>query len=72
MIFEALHATGGHHQKAAARLGISRRTLSRKLKVYGAQADSNLVDRVLAARGLADRGGAARGPADRGPAEVAR
>ncbi len=34
MIFEALRATGGHHQKAAARLGISRRTLSRKLKLY--------------------------------------
>jgi len=35
MIFEALHATGGHHQRAADRLGISRRTLTRKLKVYG-------------------------------------
>lgn len=34
MILEALEATGGHHQKAAARLGISRRTLSRKLKLY--------------------------------------
>ncbi len=34
MIFEALEATGGHQQKAAARLGISRRTLSRKLKLY--------------------------------------
>jgi len=34
MIFEALEATGGHHQKAAARLGISRRTLTRKLKLY--------------------------------------
>ncbi len=34
MIFEALKATGGHQQKAAARLGISRRTLSRKLKLY--------------------------------------
>lgn len=34
MIFEALHATNGHQQKAAAKLGISRRTLSRKLKVY--------------------------------------
>jgi DNA-binding NtrC family response regulator len=36
MIFDALQATGGHQQKAAARLGISRRTLSRKLKIYGA------------------------------------
>lgn len=34
MIFDALAATGGHQQKAAARLGISRRTLSRKLKIY--------------------------------------
>lgn len=34
MILEALEATGGHQQKAAARLGISRRTLSRKLKLY--------------------------------------
>ncbi len=34
MILEALAATGGHQQKAAARLGISRRTLSRKLKLY--------------------------------------
>jgi DNA-binding NtrC family response regulator len=33
-ILEALAATGGHQQKAAARLGISRRTLSRKLKLY--------------------------------------
>ncbi|HEY2845497.1 MAG TPA: sigma-54 dependent transcriptional regulator, partial [Bryobacteraceae bacterium] len=34
MIEEALAATGGHQQKAALRLGISRRTLSRKLKIY--------------------------------------
>ena len=34
MIQEALTATGGHQRKAAARLGISRRTLSRKLKLY--------------------------------------
>jgi two-component system response regulator HydG len=34
MILEALHATGGHQQRAAERLGISRRTLSRKLKLY--------------------------------------
>jgi DNA-binding NtrC family response regulator len=37
MILEALHATSGHQQKAAARLGISRRTLSRKLKLYEAE-----------------------------------
>jgi transcriptional regulator with GAF, ATPase, and Fis domain len=34
MIFDALRATGGHQQRAAERLGISRRTLSRKLKAY--------------------------------------
>ena len=34
LIMEALAATGGHQQKAAARLGISRRTLSRKLNSY--------------------------------------
>jgi DNA-binding NtrC family response regulator len=34
MIFDALDATNGHQQKAAAKLGISRRTLSRKLKIY--------------------------------------
>ncbi len=33
-ILHALVATGGHQQKAAARLGISRRTLHRKLKQY--------------------------------------
>jgi len=40
MIFDALHSTNGHQQKAAAKLGISRRTLSRKLKVY----DSGLTE----------------------------
>lgn len=34
-IYEALRKTAGHHQEAAALLGISRRTLSRKLKLYG-------------------------------------
>ncbi len=34
-ILKALHETGGHRQRAAALLGISRRTLSRKLKLYG-------------------------------------
>jgi DNA-binding NtrC family response regulator len=37
MIMEALAATGGHQQNAAARLGISRRTLSRKLRTYAAE-----------------------------------
>jgi DNA-binding NtrC family response regulator len=35
MILDALAATNGHQQRAADRLGISRRTLSRKLKTYG-------------------------------------
>jgi two-component system response regulator HydG len=34
MILEALAATNGHQQRAADRLGISKRTLSRKLKTY--------------------------------------
>ncbi|MFM2124838.1 MAG: hypothetical protein RL328_1289, partial [Acidobacteriota bacterium] len=34
MIFEALEKVGGHQQRAADQLGISRRTLSRKLKQY--------------------------------------
>jgi DNA-binding NtrC family response regulator len=33
-IDEVLSVTGGHHRKAAELLGISSRTLSRKLKVY--------------------------------------
>jgi len=42
-ILKALQASGGHQQRAAAQLGISRRTLNRKLKLYrpepvGAQA----------------------------------
>jgi DNA-binding NtrC family response regulator len=36
MVFKALIETGGRHDKAARMLGISRRTLSRKLKTYGA------------------------------------
>jgi len=35
MIMQVLGQTGGHHAKAAQVLGISRRTLSRKLKTYG-------------------------------------
>ena len=37
MILDALAATNGHQQRAADRLGISRRTLSRKLKTYEQQ-----------------------------------
>jgi two-component system, NtrC family, response regulator AtoC len=36
-IFRALDQASGHHQKAADLLGISRRTLSRRLKVYGTE-----------------------------------
>lgn len=34
-ILRVLDETGGHRQRAAERLGISRRTLTRKLKLYG-------------------------------------
>jgi DNA-binding NtrC family response regulator len=37
MIEQALKRSGGDQTKAAKQLGISRRTLSRKLKVYGAE-----------------------------------
>ncbi len=36
-ILQTLAETGGHHQKAAEMLGISRRTLTRKLKQYKAE-----------------------------------
>jgi DNA-binding NtrC family response regulator len=36
MVFKALAQAGGRHDNAARLLGISRRTLSRKLKTYGA------------------------------------
>jgi DNA-binding NtrC family response regulator len=37
MVLNALASTGGHQQRAANQLGISRRTLSRKLKLYRAE-----------------------------------
>jgi DNA-binding NtrC family response regulator len=45
-ILAALHRTSGHHQKAADLLGISRRTLTRKLKLYRTlgEEDSDDVD----------------------------
>jgi DNA-binding NtrC family response regulator len=39
-IFEALRKTRGHHQRAADLLGISRRTLTRKLKLYGGETET--------------------------------
>jgi DNA-binding NtrC family response regulator len=35
MVLDALQKTGGHRQRAADLLGISRRTLTRRLKIYG-------------------------------------
>lgn len=40
MIMKALEAAGGNQGKAAQQLGISRRTLSRKLKIYRAERES--------------------------------
>jgi transcriptional regulator with PAS, ATPase and Fis domain len=51
-ILRVLRETGGHHERAAAVLGISRRTLSRKLKSYGTEAD---VQRLLSVK-RADQG----------------
>jgi transcriptional regulator with PAS, ATPase and Fis domain len=34
LILRALDRVGGHHERAAKILGISARTLSRKLKIY--------------------------------------
>jgi DNA-binding NtrC family response regulator len=45
-ILATLRQTGGHHQRAADLLGISRRTLSRKLKHYRESAEQE--DRVCA------------------------
>jgi hypothetical protein len=40
MIISALERTGGHRAQAAEQLGISRRTLSRKLREYGIEVPS--------------------------------
>lgn len=42
LILQVLSHTGGHQEKAAGLLGISRRTLSRKLKQYGAESEAGL------------------------------
>ena len=43
MILRVLSQTGGHHTKTAGVLGISRRTLTRKLKAYGVQSEAENV-----------------------------
>ena len=43
-ILAVLHQTSGHHQKAADLLGISRRTLTRKLKLYRADEAEDSTD----------------------------
>jgi DNA-binding NtrC family response regulator len=45
MIFRVLEQTGGHQQRAAKLLGISRRTLSRKLRLYAVQACGRELER---------------------------
>jgi transcriptional regulator with PAS, ATPase and Fis domain len=47
-ILEALRKTGGHCQRAADLLGVSRRTLSRKLKIYGHDAMEEPTDEYQA------------------------
>jgi two-component system response regulator AtoC len=43
-IFRVLRETGGHHTKTAQLLGISRRTLTRKLKAYGVGNDNEIAE----------------------------
>jgi DNA-binding NtrC family response regulator len=42
-ILAALQQTGGHQQKAATLLGVSRRTLSRKLKLYYGETEKDFI-----------------------------
>src|SRR6266566_2152032 len=43
-IFRVLRETGGHHTKTAKVLGISRRTLTRKLKAYGVRNEREIAE----------------------------
>lgn len=49
MIIRALEQTGGHRAQAAEQLGISRRTLSRKLREYGIDAPTGEASPTLGA-----------------------
>ena len=42
-ILAALDKTGGHHERTAKLLGISRKTLGRKLKLYRAEVEEGAV-----------------------------
>jgi DNA-binding NtrC family response regulator len=46
VIFDTLARTGGHRGRAAEQLGVSRRTLSRKLKLYQQEAQADRVGRL--------------------------
>jgi DNA-binding NtrC family response regulator len=55
-ILRALRSTGGHRERAAALLGISRRTLSRRLKLYRALEEADRRDAVRIAGGAHHNG----------------
>ncbi len=52
MVMKALENTGGHRAKAAEQLGISRRTLSRKLREYHVSPANGIRSRALGALSL--------------------
>ena len=52
MVMKALENTGGHRAKAAEQLGISRRTLSRKLREYNISPANGIRDRSMGALSL--------------------
>jgi len=43
LIFDTLRENNGHQEKTASVLGISSRTLSRKLKVYESQPENSAI-----------------------------